>query len=146
MNSSAGVEGPVQRNCGGIVPIDPQGQPFNGIRLERLLDQRLHQPAPETAAPRLRGNQQTAQMHRTRLGAPGLAETHALAAFCQQQPSRAFAQLQYVLELIGWQWIGHARPGPAQRGCGRIQPPGDERVVVGLHGLQAVVHGGRIAG
>ena len=52
-------------------------------------------------------------MHRTRLGAPGLAETHALAAFCQQQPSRAFAQLQYLLELIGRQWIG--TPGPAQR-------------------------------
>ncbi|PZT10807.1 hypothetical protein A7X91_08255 [Stenotrophomonas maltophilia] len=119
---------------------------MDSIRLERLLDQRVYQRPPETAAPRLRGNQQTAQMHRTRLGAPGLAETHALAAFCQQQPSRAFAQLQYLLELLGLQWIGHARSGPAQRGCGRAQPPGDERVVLGLHGLQAVVHGGRFAG
>jgi CheY-like chemotaxis protein len=130
------AEGAVHRNCSGIVPIDPQGQPFNGSSLARLRDQRLHQPTPETAAPRLRRNQQAAQMDGARLRGPGLAETHALVACVQQQPPRAFAQLQYVLEPIGWQWIGHARPGPAQRGCGRIQPPGDARVVLGCTGCR----------
>ncbi|KAG1387891.1 hypothetical protein G6F59_016206 [Rhizopus arrhizus] len=76
-----------------------------------------------------------------RFAQPVLAEAYAVALPVQQHPTRTSAQPKHLRERSGRYRECNTRAGPALRGCGRIEPPGDARVVRRRARLQLHGHG-----
>ncbi|MNI63995.1 hypothetical protein D3C73_1194110 [compost metagenome] len=119
----------IQGHRGHVVTIHAQGEAPDTIHLQRLPAQGLHQYTSEATPPRLRRNNDAAEMCGIGFGPPVLAEAKAVVMRVQQYPARADLQFQGVGQAIRRQRKCDARPCPALGGGSRIKPARNGGVV-----------------